>query len=328
MRFRGQWLTGSSIFMVALLILLPLPNVVKYLVGGGLIAMLGGYFRYVSKQSHQAIVNDFRVKEQSRRLARRERMVAMGELSAVVMHEINNPLTYVEANAEMVMDVLSDMKASSTDGEALVADSDMARDLDVMMRDLQLGIRKVRTIADELRTSSRSSGNVTEFSLQACAREAIQVADARVGGLAAIVYRSSEADGQHYRGSDSRLQQVLVNLIVNAAQACAELVAREIHRTPRVEVAIEPAGEGKMVAIVVRDNGPGIPDDVLQRIFEPFFTTKSAEDGTGLGLSICRQWIEDEFGGQLNVRDTSNEGTSFEVLLPERVSDPSMVDTK
>ena len=94
-----------------------------YLLGGALIVLLGIYFRYVSAQSHRSIVNDYQVKQQRLLLVTNERMAALGQVSAIVMHEINNPLTYVGANVELIGYSLSElregMKASPGSGQSV-----------------------------------------------------------------------------------------------------------------------------------------------------------------------------------------------------------------
>jgi CheY-like chemotaxis protein len=113
----------------------------------------------------------------------------------------------------------------------------------------------------------------------------------------------------------TRLGQVFLNLIVNAAQALPE------GRAPHNEIRLTTGQDAQGLAfIAVSDNGVGIPPEVLPRIFEPFFTTKEVGEGTGLGLSICHSIIQ-ELGGDIRVRSEPGRGTTFEVLIPPAPED-------
>jgi two-component system NtrC family sensor kinase len=107
-------------------------------------------------------------------------------------------------------------------------------------------------------------------------------------------------------GNANQIQQVVVNLVVNAMQA--------VSGEARIAVATGPGAPGRVV-VTVTDNGPGIPPDVAERIFEPFFTTKPEGQGTGLGLSICYR-IAEEHGGTIRFENLREGGARFTVDLP------------
>jgi len=102
----------------------------------------------------------------------------------------------------------------------------------------------------------------------------------------------------------SQLQQILVNLLLNAADAMKG----------RGRVTVRAAREDRMVSLSVRDEGPGIPDDDRERIFDPFFSTKPPGEGTGLGLPICAQIVE-VYGGDIRVESAPGEGACFTLRL-------------
>jgi two-component system sensor histidine kinase HupT/HoxJ len=109
-------------------------------------------------------------------------------------------------------------------------------------------------------------------------------------------------------GSPGQLQQVLINLVQNAADAT------EKTEDPQLTITTEPNAE--RVVVLFRDNGPGIPEDVLGKIFDPFFTTKPVGKGTGLGLSISYGIVE-RHGGELSVRNAAQGGAEFRMCLPK-----------
>lgn len=119
-------------------------------------------------------------------------------------------------------------------------------------------------------------------------------------------------------GNESRLGQVLLNLLINAAQAIPEGAPRENTVEARLRA------EGGNVAVEIRDTGKGIPPENLQRIFDPFFSTKPAREGTGLGLAICQSIIT-AMRGEITVESTVGKGTSFRVLLPAATADAAPV---
>ena len=111
----------------------------------------------------------------------------------------------------------------------------------------------------------------------------------------------------------SEINQVLLNLIVNAAHAIADTLTGE---GTTGQIAISTRQVGQQVQIQVKDSGGGIPEDVRKRIFDPFFTTKAVGKGTGQGLSIARNMIVEVHGGSLEFETTVGEGTTFIITLP------------
>ena len=314
MRFRGQWVTGVAIVFAVVLALAPLSKILSVLLGGGLVVLMGVYFAYVSKQSHRSIVNDFRVRAQQKKLASSERLAALGEISAVVMHEINNPLTYVEANASLVQEAIEELREKvEARAESDAGSTAIFEELNEVVDDLTAGVSKVRMIAEDLKAATRTEGDTNVFSAVRAVNEALDMASSRVGDLARIEF-VGPAVSARVCVREGRLVQVLSNLIVNGAQACAEAG----RPNPSVTVSLRADEDQRgtpLVIISVQDNGTGVPPELQSRIFEPFFTTKPIGVGTGLGLSICAQMVV-EMKGTLSLRETSSMGTLFEVALP------------
>jgi signal transduction histidine kinase/ActR/RegA family two-component response regulator len=230
------------------------------------------------------------------RLVAAERVAALGTLAAAVGHEINNPLSYLELGLGAAARSLG--QAGAGQAEALAH-----------VRGAQEGAERIRRIVEDLRTFSRQ-GSEDRGPVEL--REVVTPALRMMRHLLHDRARLVEDYGATPRvlGSEARLGQVLLNLLVNAAQAIPQ-GAPERH-TVRIRTGTAPDGRAQ---VEISDTGRGIPPDVLPRIFEPFFTTRSAEKGTGLGLSLCQQIVH-AHGGELLVHSEPGQGAVFTVLLP------------
>jgi signal transduction histidine kinase len=124
-----------------------------------------------------------------------------------------------------------------------------------------------------------------------------------------VVRVGSRAEDPDAFGDELQLRQAVVNLVMNAIQA--------FENGTGGQVTMETVGRGEEVAVVVRDDGPGIPPETVEHIFEPFFTTKPPGQGTGLGLPTSRR-IVDAQGGRLTLVRTGAGGTVFEIVMPRR----------
>lgn len=224
-------------------------------------------------------------------LAEKERLASVGMVAASVAHEIMNPLTYVLANLDFAASDRCEDEARRT--KAIVE----ARE----------GARRMQQIVWDLRALGRA-GNEELFYVdpRAVFEIALRLSGPEVTRSARVVLELGEVPG--VLASESRLCQVFINLLVNAAQAMESrpTVEREIFVRTRVDDA---AG---LVGIEVKDTGEGIAAERLSRIFEPFYTTKPS--GTGLGLSISRDIVK-RMGGRIDVESEHGTGTTFTVWL-------------
>ena len=229
-------------------------------------------------------------------LAQADRLVALGTLAAGVAHEINNPLTFFYLR----LDALERWLGRLPDG--------LRGEAAQQLIELRGGADRVTRIVRDLRTFSRSSdqprgpvclAEVFAFVERITTSEHKHRAtlDIDAGGVPAVL------------GEQGRLEQVFLNLVLNALQAMPD-------RGPdQNRVSVRARVEGDRVVVEVSDNGPGMAPEVAARVFDPFFTTKPVGIGTGLGLSICHG-IVSQLGGEIAVESAVGVGTTFRVVLP------------
>ena len=246
-----------------------------------------------------------------------ERMASVGMLSASIAHEINNPLAVVTGNLELVAlslnglaadPLLSEPNGGPCDGVVAEIGARLAQTREPL-RDALEASERVREIVRDLRIFSRSDADdhLVAVDVHTVLESSIRMASNEIRHRARLV--KNFADVPHVRANESRLGQVFLNLVVNAAQAIPEGHAAEN------QIEVSTAREGDRVVVSVRDSGVGIPADKLDRVFDPFFTTKPAGQGTGLGLAICHRIIA-EIGGEIRVESEVGKGTVFHVVLP------------
>ncbi len=227
-------------------------------------------------------------REVTRRLVQAEKMSAVGQLAGGVAHEINNPLGGILAFAQ----IMGREDRSPEDLENLKLISDAA-------------MRAKRIVESLLRFSRRPRDDERgPVDLAQVVEDALFLVQAQLkDGKVEVVRRVQPV---RTLGNANQLQQVVVNLVVNAIQAMGG--------AGRITIETARAGDD-LVTLAVSDTGPGVPPDLAERIFEPFFTTKAEGQGTGLGLSICYR-IAEEHGGTVRLERRAGAGACFVVELP------------
>lgn len=252
-------------------------------------------------------------KELEAKMGQADRLAALGTLLAGIAHEMNNPLAYVllgieKARAELERDADADAGAGAGAGAGSAGRDAVIREL---LRNVQQGAERVAGIVRQLRATSRPDGSgQTVVDLKAVLASALCVTGNEIRHRAELVTTFAD-DVPGIEGDPRRLEQVFLNLLVNATHALPE--GRPGNRI-RVSLGAE-AHPDKVAVVTVEDNGVGITPDVLPRIFDPFFTTKPEGVGTGLGLSICHGIIT-AHRGSIEVESVPNERTVFRVRLP------------
>ena len=223
-------------------------------------------------------------------LGRTEKLAAIGELVAGVAHELNNPLTGISTFAQLLLE-------DKLEGEQLESVSLIKREADRaigVIRDLLLFARKT-----DARDVTVDINRIVQHTVR------LRALASRSSGIE--VHMQLDKSDPKVRGDEQKLQQVVLNLLVNAESALRDAKVRHLSVTTRRK-------DGSVV-IVVSDTGHGMTASVSQRVFEPFFTTKPPGEGTGLGLSVSYGIIQ-AHGGTISVDSTPDVGTTFTISLP------------
>ena len=241
-----------------------------------------------------------RVEQLEERERLRDRLAALGEMAAAIAHEVKNPLAGIEVMAGILRRQLPDSKDAQTILGDIIKEAKMANAIVLEVLDF---VRPIRL-------------QVERVTLAEVIRDAISMSESQVHRGAVRVAINLPADSSAIQGDPHQLRQLFTNLLTNAFEAmdgrgtvaiCATRLAEE-----------EPSGEreahsGPLLMVEVSDDGPGVPQDLMDRIFSPFFTTKP--QGSGLGLAIVRK-IVDAHDGRIDVSARAGGGTRFRVTLP------------
>jgi two-component system, NtrC family, sensor kinase len=232
-------------------------------------------------------------------LVRAEKLASVGRLAAGVAHEVGNPLSAIGTYVEV-------LRRRGADSEVVEAIAREADRIDVIVRSLLDYARPRDAQREELDVGSVVDGAVALLELQ--------------GVLRGVALVRSAADGlPQVRGDRAALEQVLVDLLLNAVDAAGPGGRIAVRTGMRIAsgAGARPRGrdQARAVEIVVEDSGPGVPAPVRERVFDPFFTTKEPGRGTGLGLAIVQRVVQDH-GGRVDVGTGELGGASFTVALP------------
>jgi signal transduction histidine kinase len=283
----------------------------------------------LEERSRQLEITNAHLQRVQNELVRAEKLASLGQLVAGIAHEINNPLNYIYGNTEFLADYvrtysdlldrfetlpgLTDAQKEIVAGWKKAADLDFVRaDLAKLIEGVRLGAERAAEIVRGLRAFARVGSGI----------ELEDVSLAETLDVALTVLRHELRDRVRVerdfaaippvRCDPSRMSQVFVNLILNAAQA--------IPAGQEGEIAISLRSDDGWARCAIHDSGPGIPAEIKERIFDPFFTTKPVGQGTGLGLSISYGIVE-QHGGRIEVDSEPGQGATFTVILP--LSGPS-----
>jgi C4-dicarboxylate-specific signal transduction histidine kinase len=232
-----------------------------------------------------------------RRRTQSEKLATVGQLAAGVVHEINNPLAFVQANLNYLEE--------QSRARVPLSPEELAE----ILQETRGGVERVQQIVTDLRGFSRMDvEEPSECVLADVVSDAARLASLRLKHVARLEVEVA-ATLPPVLVVRRRLAQVLLNLLVNAGDALEE----RGHEASRVRVTGRQ--QGSRVLLLVEDNGPGFPAHVLPRLFETFFTTKGPEKGTGLGLALSRELVE-QFGGTLVAENRVEGGACLRLELP------------
>jgi signal transduction histidine kinase len=260
---------------------------------------------HVELKRHRDNLEDL-AQERARQLMHSERLASLGTLAAGIAHEINTPLTYVIGNAE-ILKFLFD--AMAREGVILNSDSFAANIKETTHRLTEIikGGNMINAIVDSMQRFSRQDNHAREpIDLTVCMDQAITLCHFHLKHLEQV-RMTIEPDLPRVIANSRQIEQVLINLLKNACDAIGE--------TTGGTIGIKTSSDHGSVIIHVEDNGPGIPDTMLDAIWKAFFTTKPNGMGTGLGLSISKHIIE-EHKGRIWAGNRQKKGARFTIELP------------
>jgi len=260
------------------------------------------------------------LKSTQSQLIQSEKMASLGELTAGIAHEIQNPLNFVNNFSEVSSEMIDEMNSEIEKGnlnEVKNISGHIKHNLEKIMHH---GKRADGIVKGMLQHSQAGSGQKEPTDINALADEYLRLAyhGLRAKDKSFNVTMKTEFDKNI--GAVNIIPQdigrVVLNLITNAFYAVSEKDrAKQNGYVPTVTVSTKKINQPQSVIISVKDNGNGIPSKVLDKIFQPFFTTKPAGQGTGLGLSLSYDIIKAQ-GGEIKVETKEGEGTTFNILLP------------
>lgn len=267
-----------------------------------------------SKDELGAAIEDavgiFRLQTQLRdiqaRMLHSERLAVLGQVSAGIAHELMNPVSYVTQNVATLRREFETLAGFLVQRGLHAEVRQTLEELPSILSDLETGAQHIRRVALAVRSQAHGEDQEAITAVHEVAELAVKIARAEVGQRARVQTRG---EPMMVRLGPVKLSQVLINLILNAAHAIPD------ERQPGLIDVTWRAAEDHHAHVYVRDNGHGMPADVLSRAFEPLFTTKPAGTGTGLGLPICKSIVE-AAGGSIRLSSAVDEGTTVELTLP------------
>jgi two-component system NtrC family sensor kinase len=252
-------------------------------------------------------------------------MASLGQLSAGIAHELNNPAGFVYGNMDLLQSYIVELsklfdaydKLALPEDAALLIESLKTRigyekvmgDLHSIITDCREGAQRICDVVKNLRLFSRlDEAEIKSIDIHGGIDSTIRLLSSYYSN-GHIVLRRDYTDLPFVNCYAGQLNQVWMNLLVNAAQAVSD----------QGEVTISTRLEGSWIAVAISDTGSGIPESDLSRIFDPFFTTKPVGEGTGLGLSISYGIVQ-RHGGTITVVSEVGKGTTFTVRIPIRAA--------
>jgi len=271
------------------------------------------------------------LKATQNQLIQSEKLASLGELTAGIAHEIQNPLNFVNNFAEVSAEMLDDMEEELDKGDTSEAKA-LAADLKNNLKKINHHGQRASSIVKGMLEHSRASTGVKELTdINALADEFLRLAyhglRAKDNSFNATMETHFDPDLPRVEVIPQDIGRVLLNLINNAFYAVNEKAKQGIDgyspvvtlstrlRLTSAELSNRRSATERVIEISVKDNGNGIPDAIKDKIFQPFFTTKPTGQGTGLGLSLAYDIVVKGHGGTLEVSSVPNEGTEFVIRL-------------
>jgi signal transduction histidine kinase/tetratricopeptide (TPR) repeat protein len=279
------------------------------------------YYRFQSKKKANAILEATlsNLKSTQSQLIQSEKMASLGELTAGIAHEIQNPLNFVnnfsEVNSELIDEQLEEIEKGDLEEVKELAHLLKENSSKIALH----GKRADAIVKGMLEHSKRGSGQKEPTDLNALADDFLRMTYqsflAKDPNFKVELQTNLDPDLPKISVIPQDIGKVLLNLYSNAFYACGQLGHTERSRSAIVTVSTSYLQGGRGVEISVKDNGPGIPESIKDKIFQPFFTTKKGTEGTGLGLSLSYDIVK-AHGGELRLETKVGVGTEFMIILP------------
>lgn len=283
-----------------------------------LLIILGGTVIWNRALKRQVDKRTRELHTQQQQLIQADKMTSLGVLVSGVAHEINNPSGLLLLNIPVIRDAWQTCEAElenryQQQGDFLIAGlpwSRMREEIPAMLQDMEDGAQRIKRIVEDLKDFARQQADDVQqpVDLNALTATAVRLADN-------AIRKSTDHFHVHYtdnlpvlQGNAQRIEQVLINLIINACQALED-------RRQAVQLSTGYDRQHQQVWLTVSDEGRGIDPDDLARLVEPFFTTRREQGGTGLGLSVSSSIVQGH-GGQLQFDSTPGKGTTVTLCLP------------
>lgn len=271
------------------------------------------------------------LKSTQSQLVEAEKMSSLGQLTAGIAHEINNPINFVSSNIYPLRQDIKDIKEVISKYEELEVTENfnekldevrklkieldydyLKEELDTIVDGIEEGALRTAEIVSGLRTFSRlDEGSLKDVNINEGIESTLVLVNSKLNG---VKINKVLGDIPEVECNPGKINQLFMNLIDNAIFAVQK--KNVSNEEGYVSITTDRLSDDK-VRIVIEDNGIGIPDEIKDKLFDPFFTTKAVGEGTGLGMSIVRSII-DEHSGSINVDSVLNEGTKIEIVLPQK----------
>lgn len=239
------------------------------------------------------------LKKQQDTVIRAEKLLSIGRLAAGIAHEINNPLTFVSSNMEILDDHLQGKEPLDPE------------EVTEMITEIQEGIERIKGIVDRVNNFTRTE-NIErgEVDINQVVLSTVHLVKPRLTNQLSI--DTKLIDVPVIFGNINELKQVILNLLINALDALDDIADG---RPGQIIITSAYNERNKSVTLTIHDNADGMDKEVLASIFDPFFTTKELGTGSGLGLHVCHQIIE-AHEGEIQVESIPDHGTVFTITLP------------
>jgi signal transduction histidine kinase len=273
--------------------------------------------RMLQRKSQDLEEANRELREKQGQLVQSEKLASLGQLSAGVAHEINNPIQFIQGNIRILQESMEGILPLLDRHAEAHPDFSLAQltypffreHIKILLDDMYTGCLRIADIVRDLKKFARlDAGRMDEtVDVNEVVRASLRLVQNRIKGYRVV--EDLDPGLPAITGCTSKIEQVVVANLINAAEALGDRAGGTI------QVVTKPDDGGKGIRLSITDNGPGMAEETKRKVFDPFFTTKRQTGGTGLGLSVAYA-IVNEHGGQVDVASTVGEGTTFTYHFP------------